>query len=177
MASNTPGNSPWPAIIVAIITAAGVVLAAYFGPQVIVNINQQGQATAIAVLQPTINSLRLEPTSSPMIIPVTREVTLPPAPTYTPLPTYTPIPSTEPIVIIVTATPIPEPTVPPEPILNAGDTLNKNEVSLKMDAELDSSATSINLKWSFVNNSGKSVLGRVCKLVGIEYSVHYGNST
>lgn len=61
-------------IFAALITSVGAVLAAFFGPQVVVNINEQGKATAVAILQPTIESLRDEPTWTPAIVEVTREV-------------------------------------------------------------------------------------------------------
>jgi len=59
------------AIVVAIIAAVASIVAAWIGPGVVVNVNQQGQATAFAQIQPTIKSLENAPTQTPYIIEVT----------------------------------------------------------------------------------------------------------
>jgi anti-sigma factor RsiW len=72
MAAGGTGNTTnRVAIAIAIIAAVGGIIAAALAPNVIVNVNQQGQATAVAQLQPTINALEAQ---SPQVVEVTREV-------------------------------------------------------------------------------------------------------
>jgi hypothetical protein len=76
--SNSGGNSAWPGILVAVIGAAGVVLAAWIGvgPQIVINVGQPGTPTSEAPAPPTtapIPSLAPDPTAAPP--------TLAPAPT------------------------------------------------------------------------------------------------
>jgi len=68
------GSSHWVGIAIALITAVGVVIAAIVGgPHVVVDIRDQGQATGVAQLQPTIDSLRDQatPTNMPVVTAVT----------------------------------------------------------------------------------------------------------
>ena len=64
------GSSHWVAIAIALITTIGTVIAAIIGyPQVVIKIEGQGQATGVALLQPTIDSLRDQatPTNMPVL--------------------------------------------------------------------------------------------------------------
>lgn len=61
-------------LIVALIGATAIIVAALIGPQIIINVNEQGQETAFAQIQPTINSLQNPSTQTPYIVEVTRLV-------------------------------------------------------------------------------------------------------
>jgi hypothetical protein len=157
MANSGSGGSSgnpaaWVLITVAIITAFGTVIGAIFGPQVIVNIAQQGQATAVAQLQPTINSLQNLPTSTPRIIEATREVIV------TQVVTVPPVEVTRLVVITPTSPPTPVPPVntPAESVLGVTQTWKSNDVELTL-TDREWRADQLILNWRLSNKSNSDV--------------------
>jgi hypothetical protein len=155
--SGSGGNSARVAIIVALITAIGVVLAALLGPQIIVNVNQQGQATAAAQLQPTIDSLREAPTPTAQIIEVTREIPITVVAERT-------VVVKETVVVLQTIEVTPAPTIQPTElpvtadgtILEVGQSWKSNGIELKL-SKFVLSPNGLETHWLFRNNTGKTI--------------------
>ena len=103
--------SPRLTLAVALIAAIATIIAAWIAPQVVVNINQGGQETALAQIQPTIDSFKNASTQTPYIIEVTRVVPVPQSIEVTRV-----VEVTREIPLIVTTTPVPLPSATSTPI-------------------------------------------------------------
>lgn len=145
---NSPNNSHIVSITIAIVGALGLIIAAWIGPQVVVNVNQQGQATAAAELQPTIDSLQNVPTATARLVEITKVVVV------TQLVEVTrEVPAA--VVPVQTITPL----ITPSGSLKPGQTFNQDGMKLTLSKDFGiKDPKHILVLFSLENNTSKDIV-------------------